>query len=67
MRVQKRERERERRKKIVWVCLQSSICTIAFARSYTQCVHIRFIVEKTRQTERGEGKKRCKKDIENIC
>lgn len=56
--VQKREREK---KKIVWVCLQSSICTIAFARSYTQCVHIRFIVEKNRQTERGEGKKKMQK------
>ena len=69
---QKREK-RERENKIVWVCLQSSICTIAFARSYTQCVHIRFIVEKTdkqkeeKKKKKKKEKERCKKDIENIC
>jgi hypothetical protein len=61
--------EREREKKIVWVCLLSSICTIAFARSYTQCVHIRFIVEKktTKREREREEKKDAKKDIQNIC
>jgi hypothetical protein len=50
----------KRERKIVCVCLLSSICTIALARSYAQCVHIRFIVEKTTNRER-ERKKRCKK------
>ncbi len=50
--------EREREKKIVWVCLLSSICTIAFARSYTQCVHIRFIVEKKNDKKREREKKK---------
>lgn len=51
-----------KREKKDCVCLLSSICTIAFARSYMQCVHIRFIVKKTtKKRRRREEKKDAKK------